>query len=1514
MLFAAIGLLLSSLAGVTATADTGIVIDGLKEAAWGEPLAVDPAGDISEPNLDLRGLYVAEDADDFFIGFDAAASTWGMTYGVYLDTDRLDGSGATSDPWGRAVSAVPDHRPEYTLYVWHEDWDALQDVQLNHWDGASWSYDSLISVGGEQGYGPAADWIEYRVPKAALGNPSAVALEVFTTGGSGHAQDSVPSDPNVAYADPDWGPGVTTLSGFATFPAPSWFVRGDFNGWGTSDPMYDDGTHGDSAAGDGVYTASVTVAAPGRHEFKVASEDWAAAFPGSGNSWLETTAAGETVTVTLDTTTSADGWLPETGAIGVSTDPGTWTAVGDWQGWDNAAAATAMAAAGGGAYELVTAIAVPGSYQFKAVKTGTWDAVGADGRSVNAATAAFETTAADQQVTFRLDALAGRVQVEVAPAPVLPGHDGDVWWDGLGHDSRSDLYRTPGGAVTTGTPVILRFRTFHGDVTGVTVRVWSTTAGAQSLIPMERVATSDEPPFGYDFWQAILPAEGEPTILYYRFIVRDGGDEDFYEDDDLFDGGWGAAYDDSPDYSYQIVVYSPDFETPAWMQDAVVYQIFPDRFFNGDLRNDPDPSDPDVYGNEVVLKDWDDLPEGYCRAYQGVTCDEGPLGRDFFGGDLKGIRERLDYLEDLGVTAIYLNPVFQAPSNHLYDTTDYHRVDPYFGNQGTLVSLADLAEERGIKVILDGVFNHTSSDSLYFDRYSRYRTLGAYESPDSQFSDWYTFFAWPDDYDSWWGFDSLPVLTEIDEVRRYIYGDGNSVARRWIRVGADGWRLDVAPDKSHGFWEEFRPAVKGVDPEAVIIGEIWDDASPWLLGDEFDTTMNYRFRRALIGFVNGDTSDPNQGFIRGLDADQFDAALRGIQEDYPAPAFATAMNLVGSHDTQRILWVLTPGARNREEKEFDAANLAEGKEKLALLAIIQMTLPGAPTIYYGDEAGLTGDTDPDDRRPYPWGSEDTSLLAHYRTLTALRHAHGYLRTGSFDRLFTDAAAGTYAYGRKDRSGAAVVAINRDANAHDLTIDLAGYLPEGTVLTDALGGGTSTVSGGTIVLSLAGREGAVLITPAGIDLTAPDAPSGLSAAESPGMVDLSWDARPGAAGYHVYRSLVTGGGYTRLTTLPLPAPGYADDAVANGVRYHYVVTAVDEHGNESERSNEAEALPHLLIGWANLQWPPSITHTISALNPTPAIYGQVWIDGATALPGPTPGLAAQVGYGPDGSEPAGNPDWVWSPAAFNVDAGNNDEFVGTLLPEAVGEYDYAFRSSTTGGLEWRYADLDGIGNGYDPAQAGSLSVMPSADTTPPAAPEGVHVSEAAPGFVGLAWAAVADADLFRYDLYRSDVTGGPYVHIGSVPAPATAFTDWSVASGAAYVYVVAATDTSFNRSGYSAEVEAVAQARPVAVTFEAALPVTTPAGDDVFIGGSFNGWDPAGTLMVRSGPTAAVTLEFPEGTQLEYKYTLGSWTYVEKDAACNETANRTATVAYGDGGTMTLTDTVLNWRNTGACGD
>jgi len=1300
-----------------------------------------------------------------------------------------------------------------------------------------------------------------------------------------------------------------------------WLVRGSFNGWAGDDyPLYDDGTHGDVTAGDNIFTAEIAIPSAGRHEFKVTTADWSTSYP-PANSWLVTQADNQIVTIFLDANLYEDGWLPAANRIGVLDSTTAWTAVGNWQGWNNANPDTGMADAGDGTFRLTYAIPAPGTYEYKAVATGTWDAVGADGRNVNAGTLLFTTVEAGQHATFFVNPSTGAAYVELEEVQPVPKPDGNIWWDGLGHNSRDTLYRVPQGAVTAGVPVLLRFRTYHNDVTGVTLRVWNTTAGAQSLYPMQLVATSDDEPYEYDYWQAEIPAQDVPTVLWYRFIVRDGAKEAYYEDDDLFDGSWGRTFDTSPDYSWQIVVYDPNFQTPDWMKNAVVYQIFPDRFFNANKGNDPKSNrDGTVYEQPIINKKWNELPEGYCRGYQFLDepCEEAPMGRDFYGGDLMGVLAKLGYLKSLGVTAIYFNPIFEAPSNHKYDTSNYMQIDNNLGNTAQFVLLAEGAKRLGIRLILDGVFNHTSSDSIYFDKYSKYRSVGAYESQDSKYYTWYTFNYWPEQYNSWWGFDTLPVLTETDEVKEFIYNAPYSVARSWIKLGSAGWRLDVAPDKSHQWWEEFRPQVKSANQNAVIIGEIWDDASEWMLGDELDSTMNYRFRRALLGFLVGNINDPNQGDVRGLNPDQFDSVLQSIEEDYPEMALEASMNLVGSHDTQRILWALTPGERNREDREFNAANVAVGKERLKLLAIMQMTMPGAPTIYYGDEVGLTGDTDPDDRRAFPWNNMDTSLLAHYKKLIAVRNANSFLRTGSFDRLYTHNDNGIYAYGRKDANGAAVVAVNNSGSAHELVIPVAGYLPDGTALTDKLNGGKYTVTAGAITITVKAMWGAVLVVNSGADLTPPPAPTGLTAAGVDGQVQLTWNAVSGAAGYRVYRSPVTGGGYTALFDAPLAGTNYTDTDVVNGRTYYYVVTALDALGNESGWSNEAEGLPHALIGWANLQWPPTLTTTISAVDPTDTIYGQVWIDGLTPQPGVTPGLMAQVGYGPEGTDPAGG-GWLWVNAVFNVDVGNNDEFMANLLPQEVGVFDYVYRYSTTGGREWLYADVSGpVPAGQLPANPGKMTVLASTDTGAPSAPANLRVTVASSSFIGMAWDASSDAEtaVYRYEILRSEIAGGPYALIGAVDAPATEFTDRTVTTNATYYYVVRAVDEAFNRSDYSGELAATASPRAVDVTLTVTVPDTTDAtGRMVYIAGNFQGWDPGGTSMTRVDATHwTITLSLDEGYVMEYKYALGSWDYVEKDNACGEISNRRLAILYGADGTMAVADTADAWRNVLPCGN
>jgi fibronectin type 3 domain-containing protein len=506
-------------------------------------------------------------------------------------------------------------------------------------------------------------------------------------------------------------------------------------------------------------------------------------------------------------------------------------------------------------------------------------------------------------------------------------------------------------------------------------------------------------------------------------------------------------------------------------------------------------------------------------------------------------------------------------------------------------------------------------------------------------------------------------------------------------------------------------------------------------------------------------------------------------------------------------------------------------------------------------------------------------------------------------------------------------INRGDAEQAFTIPVAGYLPDGVVLNKVYTVGSATprqitVTNGNVSGNIDPLSAVILIS-GRVDLKPTAAPANLRVvSENDAAVSLAWDAVPGSAGYNLYRSPLSGGGWVKVNAEPLTVTEFTDTGLENARTYYYVVTSLDLRGNESAYSNEVNALPRLTIGWANLQWPPTMTHTISAVDRTENAYGQVWIDGVTNQPGATPNLLAQLGFGPTGSEPNGNTDWVWVNAAFNADAGNNDEFVASMLPEATGNFDYAFRYSTTNGFDWVYADLDGIGNGYDPAQAGKLTVNASSDTTAPAVPTGLRVDSASPAGIQLAWDAVTgDASLYGYEVLRSNTAGGPYEMIARVTS--NSYPDTTIVEGATYYYVVRSLDESFNRSGNSEEVSATAQLRTVTVVLNVTVPATTDAtGRSVYIAGSLqrlNGglpeWNASGVVLTRLDETHwTITLTGLEATQIDYKFTLGDWDHVEKGASCDEIGNRMLTLSYGSDGTQTVNDTVLNWRNVAPCGN
>jgi glycosidase/fibronectin type 3 domain-containing protein len=1224
---------------------------------------------------------------------------------------------------------------------------------------------------------------------------------------------------------------------------------------------------------------------------------------------------------------------------------------------------------GSGNYSFT--VSLPGgNYQAKVAINESWDENYGQGGTPGGANISFTVGGGIADVTFSYNATTHILTILAGAA-----QDNNVEWDGLRHDSRDSLYRTPGGAVPAGTPVKLRFRTFHNDVTSVLVRVFDINAAAEHFVPMSLAAQDGScyqpgmEKHSCDFWEATL-SSANPNNLWYRFVVNDGSSTAYYADNtSALDGGLGSPNSTPVDNSYALMFYAPNFTTPSWARNAVIYQIFPDRFRNGRSNNDPHSGDP-RYDDPVLSLPWNTLPEGYCRAYSepdsacpwrfgappsGTSNREGARGRDYFGGDLKGIDQQLGYLQSLGVNTIYMNPIFDAASNHGYDTQDYLHIDPYFGEQKDWDNFAKHAQQLGIRLIVDGVFNHMSSDSPNFDRYHHSTATGACESAGSQWRNWFNFRA-PSGtepspcvpssagagdtyYDGWFGFDSIPVLKKTTPaVQSYFLTGADSVTKHWLQQGASGWRLDVMGDASFpsGYWETFRQTVKQTKPDALIVGELWQKDSTllsFLRGGRADSTMNYRLRDAVIAFLAPQNFDAKGFGDSGhpINPSEFASRLESIREDYPTSVYFSLMNLLDSHDTARLLWTLTPGADTQAEKESNAANLAEGKRRLQLASLIQFSLPGAPTVYYGDEVGMTGNDDPDDRRTYPWadlgGTPDTSLFAHYQALTSLRNAVPVLRNGDFHALLADDGNQTVALGRKTNSQAAILVLNRSSQPQTLMIPTAGYVPDGIQFTGKYGvgsdaGNTYSTSNGVLQVTVNAESGLLLATD-NVNLAPPNAPSGLQVTqEGNAQVSLSWNSASGANGYNVYRSPVSGGGYVRANSSPLNGTAYTDTGLTNGSKYYFIVKAIDSKGNESAASNEVSGLPHLVIGWSNLQWPPTLTQTISAVNPTANIYGQVWIDGETSKPGATPSLRAQVGFGPSGSSPENNPNWTWSDSQFNADAGNNDEFVGTLLPDAIGTFDYAYRYTTTNGTQWVYADLDGSPNGYSSDQAGKLTVNSSGDTTAPATPGNLAVSSTTNTSISLHWDAVSgDATLYGYEVLRSSTSGSGYQVVSKVTA--ASFTDTNVILGATYYYVVRAIDQSFNRSGISNEVSGKAQPRTVTLTFNVTVPATTDGtGRSVYIAGTLNNldgnlpqWDAGGVRLNRIDATHwTITLTGKDGTALEYKYTLGDFNFVEKDGSCGEIANRTLTLSYGSNGMQIVNDVVPNWRNVAPCGN
>ena len=601
-------------------------------------------------------------------------------------------------------------------------------------------------------------------------------------------------------------------------------------------------------------------------------------------------------------------------------------------------------------------------------------------------------------------------------------------------DSRDPACKSPFGAVSCGTEVSFAvFCSPEEEIIGGELRIFEEFAGKNRTVPLHTDGGA---------FRCVYTAPNEPELAWYGFSLtrRSGGIVDL-------GGRW------------QLTVYDGRGHTPEWFGSGVSYQIFPDRFCRSRI---PDPAG--MVGERTVHENWQDTPDF-------LPDEQGEIrNRDFFGGDLPGITGKLDYLKGLGVTTVYLNPIFEAASNHRYNTADYLAIDPMLGKEEDFQTLCREAHKRGMRILLDGVFNHTGSVSRYFNADGSYPDVGAAQSVQSPYYNWYHFSRWPAEYDAWWGIKTLPAVEENHpDYREFIFGGRDSVVRHWLRCGADGWRLDVADELPDDFIAQLRCAMEEEKSDALLIGEVWEDGSNkiaydrrrrYLLGSETHGLMNYPFRTAALQWLCGG------------DASDFRESMETLRENYPPDAYYSAMNFLSTHDTPRILTLLGGEPVPEDKPGRAAARLSPAGYELAhrrlmVGAMLLYAFPGSPTVYYGDEAGVQGYEDPLNRRTYPWGQEDERLLAWYRKLGALRCSRPSLQQGGIS--YPLAAGGGLAVRRCCGSEVTMAVMNAGAESLEVRLPWSG-----TIATDAMTGQQFLTEGGVLRLSLPGISGVLLI--------------------------------------------------------------------------------------------------------------------------------------------------------------------------------------------------------------------------------------------------------------------------------------------------------------------------------------------------------------------------------------------------------------------------------------------------------
>jgi len=552
------------------------------------------------------------------------------------------------------------------------------------------------------------------------------------------------------------------------------------------------------------------------------------------------------------------------------------------------------------------------------------------------------------------------------------------------HDSQSIEFRKPFGAVEVGQKVKLSIKVDREIVVAVELIQFD---GTRLNMGMQKEYLNNSE-FRYSVEIDTSDALG---ILEYYFILIDGYDRLYYGNNYEHLGGIGQIYNYNP-VPYQVTIYEKS-HIPNWYKEGVVYQILIDRFYNGNEDNTINSPKE----NSFIYGRWNDSP-------MYINDSLGRIARwDFYGGNIKGIIKKLDYIKSLGASIIQLSPIFKSSSCHKYDTANYDLVDEMFGTNDEFKELCEVAEQKGIKIILDVVLSYTSSDSKYFNKMGNFSEVGAYQSPNSKYYDWYKFRKYPYQYESWWGINERPNLNSMEKSYvDYIIKGKSSIIKKWIDLGSSGWRLNVIDELPDEFIELIRKRMLEINENTVLLGDIWDDASnkisyskrrKYLQGKEVHAVTNYPLREYLINFIKG-----------YITSNRFKQKIMSLFENYPRESFYGNINVVGTNDTERILTVLD-----------------ENVELLKLLVVIQFTLPGVPLIYYGDETGLKGGKEPDNRKSYPWEKENTQLINFYQRIVDIRNSQNGLKKGDLNIYETD--SNVFAFERNYENEKIIVLVN-----------------------------------------------------------------------------------------------------------------------------------------------------------------------------------------------------------------------------------------------------------------------------------------------------------------------------------------------------------------------------------------------------------------------------------------------------------------------------------------------------------